>query len=103
MTEERARHVANVVMAAAALGAAVLVFRSPRLRRLAWQAARQYAAGPLAAWTATTVRDAWDASARITPGELRRSKDESASPLMDAPRPSADMSHRGEPGHRPAG
>ena len=35
-------------MAAAALGAAVLVLRSPKLRRLAWQLARQYATGPLA-------------------------------------------------------
>ena len=43
MTEERARQVANVVMAAAALGAAVLVLKSPRLRRLAWQLARHYA------------------------------------------------------------
>lgn len=68
MTEERARQVANVVMAAAALGAAVLVFRSPRLRRIAWQAARQYASGPLAAWTAATVRDAWDASAQGASG-----------------------------------
>jgi hypothetical protein len=49
-------------MAAAALGAAVFVLRSPKLRRMAWQLARQYAAGPLAAWTATTVRDAWDQS-----------------------------------------
>jgi hypothetical protein len=34
---------------------------------MAWQLARQYAAGPLAAWTATTVRGAWDdsASARV--------------------------------------
>ena len=64
MTEDRARQVANVVMAAAALGAAVFVLRSPRLRRMAWQMARQYAAGPLAAWTATTVREAWDTSAR---------------------------------------
>ncbi len=54
---------ANVVMAAAALGAAVFVIRSPKLRRLAWQMARQYATGPLAVWTAGTVRDAWDASA----------------------------------------
>ena len=30
-------------MAAAALGAAVIVIRSPKLRRLAWQMARQYA------------------------------------------------------------
>ena len=63
MTDDRARQVANVVMAAAALGAAVFVLRSPKLRRMAWQLARQYAAGPLAAWTATTVRDAWDQSA----------------------------------------
>jgi len=49
-------------MAAAALTAAVFIFRSPKLRRMAWQAARQYAAGPLAAWAATTVRDAWDES-----------------------------------------
>lgn len=65
-------------MAAAALGAAVFVMRSPKLRRTAWQLARQYAAGPLAAWTASTVRDAWDASAHVTDRELRRSKDASA-------------------------
>jgi hypothetical protein len=67
MTEDRARQVANVVMAAAAVGAAVFVLRSPKLRRMAWQLARQYAAGPLAAWTATTVRDAWDRSDRSVP------------------------------------
>ena len=63
MTEERARQVANVVMAAAAVGAAVFVLRTPKLRRMAWQLARQYAAGPLGAWAATTMRDAWDQSA----------------------------------------
>jgi len=62
MTEARARQAANVLMAAAALGAAVLVLRNPKLRRLAWQAARQYASGPLGAVVASTVRDAWDAS-----------------------------------------
>ena len=62
MTEDRARQVANVVMAAAAVGAAVFVLRSPKWRRMAWQLARQYAAGPLAAWSATTVRDAWNVS-----------------------------------------
>ena len=45
MTEEQARNAANVVMAAAALGAAVIVLRSPKLRRMAWQLARQYATG----------------------------------------------------------
>jgi hypothetical protein len=64
MTEQQARNIANVVMAAAALGAAVIVIRNPKLRRLAWQLARQYATGPLAAWTAGTVRTAWDESGR---------------------------------------
>jgi hypothetical protein len=63
MTEERARQAANVLMAAAALGAAVFVLRSPKLRRMAWRLARQYATGPLTAWSAATVRDAWDKSA----------------------------------------
>ena len=63
MTEKQARTTANIVMTAAALGAAVIVFRSPKLRRLAWQLARQYATGPLAVWTAGTVRDAWDEGA----------------------------------------
>jgi hypothetical protein len=63
VTEKQARTTANVVMAAAALGAAVFVLRSPKLRRLAWQLAGQYATGPLAVWTATTVRQAWDDSA----------------------------------------
>ena len=67
MTEKQARTTANVVMAAAALGAAVFVMRTPKLRRLAWQLARQYATGPLAAWTAGTVRDAWDQSGRRPP------------------------------------
>jgi len=53
---------ADLVMTAAALGAAVIVFRSPKLRRLAWQLARQYATGPLAAWTAGTVVSAWEES-----------------------------------------
>jgi len=63
MTEDRARQTANLLMAAAALGAAVFVLRNPKLRRMAWQLARQYASGPLAAAVATTVRSAWDASA----------------------------------------
>lgn len=60
-------------MAAAALGAAVFVLRNPKLRRMAWQLARQYASGPLAAAVATTVRSAWDASAPGSSDELLRS------------------------------
>ena len=89
MTEERARQVANVVMAAAALGAAVFVLRTPKLRRMAWQLARQYAAGPLAAWTATTVRDAWDRSAPATAAIDRSPAAADRAPRLDAPRPTA--------------
>jgi hypothetical protein len=64
MTEQQARTTANVIMAAAAIGAAVVVLRSPSLRRLAWQMARQYGAAPLTVFLATTVHDAWQASGR---------------------------------------
>jgi len=53
---------ANLVIAAAAVGAAVYVMRNPKLRRMAWLLARQYATGPLAVWSVGTVRTAWDAS-----------------------------------------
>jgi len=89
VTESQARTAANVVMAAAALGAAVIVLRSPRLRRLAIQLARQYAGGPVAAWAATSVRDAWDQSADRSarmPITTRATADRSeAMPLPSAP------------------
>jgi hypothetical protein len=62
MTEGQARTTANVILTAAAVGAAVVVLRSPSLRRLAWRLARTYASGPFAVFAATMVRDAWDAS-----------------------------------------
>lgn len=64
MTEASARTTANVLIAAAALGAAVIVLRNPKLRRLCWQLAKQYASGPLPATVAMTVRDAWNAAGR---------------------------------------
>jgi hypothetical protein len=67
VTEQQARTTANVVMAAAALGAAVIVLRNRKLRRIAWQKARQYATGPLAVGMAALVRDAWDNSERRPP------------------------------------
>ena len=69
MNEKHARITADLVMTAAALGAAVIVVRSPKLRRLAWQLARQYAAAPLAAWGVATAWNAWEASdsARLEP------------------------------------
>jgi hypothetical protein len=62
MTEQQARTAASVVMAATAAGAAYAVLRTPRLRRLAWQLARSWARGPLAVWTATELRRAWELS-----------------------------------------
>ena len=60
MTDQQARNAANVVMAAAVLGAAAYIIRTPKLRRMVWQMARQYATGPLAVWASSTVREAWD-------------------------------------------
>jgi len=71
VTEQQARTAANVVMAAAAIGAAVIILRTPSLRRLAWRLVRDYAAGPLPAAVAMTVRDAWDASAQAPVNPVR--------------------------------
>ena len=71
MTERQARTTANLVMAAAAVGAAYYVLRTPPLRRTVWQLARRWAAGPLVVWLASEVRGAWDESgspAVLTPG-----------------------------------
>ena len=62
MTHKQAETAANVVMIAAAGAAAYLVLRNPKLRRLAWQLARQYATGPLAIWGAELVRESWQDS-----------------------------------------
>ena len=65
MNEKNARVTANVILAAAAAGAAFVVFRNPKLRRMAWRLAKQYASGPLAGWAATTVRSAWNEPASL--------------------------------------
>jgi len=64
VNEKQARTTANLVMAAAALGAAVFVLRDATRRRLAWRLLRQYATGPAAVWTAGMVRHAWDEAGR---------------------------------------
>jgi hypothetical protein len=84
MTEKEARATANTIMAAAALGAAVLVVCSTKLRRLAWKLARQYASGPLAVWAAGSVRDAWEASASAHPIASRVSIDKAGTALVPA-------------------
>ena len=68
MTEAQARTTANVVLAAATIGALYYVLKTPPLRRRVWQLARAWAVGPLAAWGATEIRRAWDESASARMG-----------------------------------
>jgi hypothetical protein len=63
MTEAQARTTANVVLAAAVIGAVYYVLKTPPLRRKVSQMARSWAAGPLVVWTATEIRRAWDSTA----------------------------------------
>jgi hypothetical protein len=90
MTEKQARTAANTILAAAALGAAFLVVRSPKLRRMAWQMARQYATGPLAAWAALSVREAWDESASSARPLTARATADSSAPGLPPARAAAD-------------
>ncbi len=66
MTEESARRVANVILGAAALGAAYVVATNPRLRRLAWRLARTALTATLPAWIGKEVHQAWTESGRGT-------------------------------------
>jgi hypothetical protein len=77
MTEAQARTTANVVLATAVIGAAYYVLKTPPLRRRLWQMARTWAAGPLAAWTATEIRRAWEQSASTSAAGRRGSGAES--------------------------
>jgi len=62
MTNERAEQAANIVLAAAALGVAAVVIRTPALRRIAWRLAVTALTGPLPIWAAREVRHAWSES-----------------------------------------
>ena len=59
MREETARTVANVVLAAAAIGAAVVVFRTPQLRRVAFGLARTAITTGIPLWLTREVKQAW--------------------------------------------
>ena len=59
MKEETARTVANVVLAAVAVGAAVVVLRTPALRRLAFGLARTAITTSIPLWLTHQVRQAW--------------------------------------------
>jgi uncharacterized protein (DUF2236 family) len=64
MTEDTARIVANLILGAAAVGAAYYIVRTPPLRRLAWRLAVTAATGTLPAWFTRELRQAWADTAR---------------------------------------
>ena len=72
MREETAQTVANVVIGAAALGAAVVILRVPTLRRLAFGLLRTAIVTGIPAWLTQETRRAWAESSNV---EGRTSKE----------------------------
>lgn len=64
MTEANAQKVANVVIAAATVTAAVVIFRRPPLRRMAIGLAAAALTGTIPNWITREVQSAWMASGR---------------------------------------
>ena len=62
MKEETARTVANVLMATAAIGAAVVVLRTPTLRRLAFGLARTAITTGIPIWLSREIKESWEKS-----------------------------------------
>ena len=67
MTERHAETVANLVIGAAAIGAAIYVFRNPALRRVLWGVARNTLIAGVPAWLAAETRKGWAESADSLP------------------------------------
>ena len=63
MTQRQAEKIANLVIGAAALGAAVYVLRTPALRRVVWGAARNALVAGVPAWLLAETRSGWAESA----------------------------------------
>jgi hypothetical protein len=59
MTDATARRVADVVLAAVALGVSIYVIRTPALRRLVWRTAVTAFTGAIPAWLGREVQQAW--------------------------------------------
>lgn len=66
LNEDGTRTVANVMMGAAALGAAVIILRSPTLRRLAFGLARTALTVTIPAWLSREVQESWAETARTS-------------------------------------
>ena len=69
MTEDSARTIANVVLGAAAVGAAYVVISNPPLRRLAWRLAVLGVTRKLPQWLSTEIQHAWKDSGKIAGAE----------------------------------
>jgi hypothetical protein len=72
MTEQTATKVANVVLAAAVLGAAYAVVRTPPLRRMATGLLLAAVTGGVPAWFSRELREAWNASGHGSGGAARQ-------------------------------
>jgi hypothetical protein len=68
MTQSSAEKFANVVIGAAAIGAAVYVVKTPRLRTLAWQLSFAAMTSMLPAWINQEIRAGWEASGQAAGG-----------------------------------
>jgi hypothetical protein len=65
VTETQARWIANAILASAAVAAAVVVMKTPRLRRIAANATRTWLGGQnVAAYLAAEAGRAWTESGR---------------------------------------
>ncbi len=65
MTETQARWIANAILASAAVAAAVVVIRTPRLRHIVANATRAWLGGQnVAAYLAAEAGRAWTESGR---------------------------------------
>lgn len=62
MTEESARRVANALIGAAAFGAAVVILKKPRLRRMATGLIVAAVTSGIPTWLGREVQHAWHAS-----------------------------------------
>ena len=70
LDEDNARTVANIVVGAAALGAAVVILRTPALRRLAFGLARTALTVTIPVWLSRDVQEAWADGARSSSGAV---------------------------------
>lgn len=70
MTQSSAEKLANIVIGAAVIGAAVYVLKRPHLRRLAWQWSLVTMTGMVPEWISREIREGWEASGRPSGSSL---------------------------------